>query len=127
MRIPLIQGFATSAVAGSEGLVRASRSALTQWINAHRESVTELLNDMLVVLNENMQDDRYAVPIMELAAFLIDNYVSFVPEGTESRSVQPSMYLTVNIPDLLSFLLQLSETIHCHYEGAFQVFEYTSP
>ena len=89
LRIPLIQGFATttSAVAGSRGLVHASRLALAQRVNANEEPLTQLLDDMRVVLNENMQDDRYAVPIMELAAFLLDSYVTSIPESSVSRSV----------------------------------------
>ena len=77
-------------MAGSEGLVRASRLALAQLINAQewqrqQAEVIELLKDILVVLNENMQDDRYAIPIMEISAFLIDSYISFIPEESESR------------------------------------------
>lgn len=88
LRLPLIQGIATSAVAGSEGLIRASRSALVQYINACEEQqrqvvVTTLLNNLVIILGENMQDDRYAIPVMELTAFLIDGYISTISAGLE--------------------------------------------
>ncbi|KAL5364108.1 tubulin folding cofactor D C terminal-domain-containing protein [Aspergillus floccosus] len=88
LRLPLYQGIATSAVAGSEGLIRASRSALVQHINAHEAPnralvVSSIMKDLLVVLNDVLQDDRYAIPILELLAFLLDAYVRSIPEGLE--------------------------------------------
>lgn len=100
LRLPLIQGIATSAVAGSEGLIRASRSALVQYINACEEQqrqvvVTTLLNSLIIILSENMQDDRYAIPVMELTAFLIDGYISTISAGLEPRSVLSFFLATV--------------------------------
>ncbi|OJJ37236.1 hypothetical protein ASPWEDRAFT_131348 [Aspergillus wentii DTO 134E9] len=88
LRLPLFQGIATSAVAGTEGLIHASRSALTQCINSQegeeqRNILIETLKDLIVILNDNLQDDRYAIPTMELLAFLVDGYVSSIPEGSE--------------------------------------------
>lgn len=89
--MPLIQGLATSAVAGAEGLIRASRSALVQYINAYeggeRQTVviTLLLGELMAILSENLHDDRYAIPAMELTAFLIDGYISSVSADLEPR------------------------------------------
>jgi hypothetical protein len=79
LRLPLLQGLATSAVAGTEGLIRASRSALILFINSHgatqRQAVLiEILQVISTILTENIQDDRYAIPTIEFLAFLIDSY-----------------------------------------------------
>jgi hypothetical protein len=46
-----------------------------------------ILKDLGVILSDNLHDDRYAIPSMEFAAFLVDGYVSSVPEESESRCV----------------------------------------
>lgn len=79
IRLPLLQGLATSAVAGAEGLVRSSRAAVIHFLNSHdQESRQRILITFLQVLStalsDNVQDDRYAIPIIELVAFLIDNF-----------------------------------------------------
>lgn len=79
IRPPLLQGLATSAVAGTEGLVRASRSAMIEFFNA-REAVERqavlitFLRVLCTILSDNLQDDRYAIPTIEFLAFLIDSY-----------------------------------------------------
>lgn len=92
LRIPLFQGFATSAVAGAEGLIRSTRSALIQKINSypteeHPERVTAIIQDLLLILNEKLPDDRYAIPILETSAFLLDGYVASAPQFRDPRSV----------------------------------------
>lgn len=92
LRLPLYQGLATSAVAGAEGLIRASRLALVQCINSKKAEQREamlpmILKDLSTILSENLQDDRFAIPIMELLAFLVDGYISSIPEGSEQMSV----------------------------------------
>ncbi|KAJ5315463.1 hypothetical protein N7476_005770 [Penicillium atrosanguineum] len=79
LRLPLLQGLATSTVAGTEGLIRASRSALIQSINSYgatqRQAVlVEMLQVLSTILTNNVQDDRYAIPTIEFVAFLIDSY-----------------------------------------------------
>ncbi|KAJ5568528.1 hypothetical protein N7450_011014 [Penicillium hetheringtonii] len=79
LRLPLLKGLATSAVAGSEGLVRATRSALIQFVNSHeptqRQTVLRtILQDLVTVLTETIQDDRYAIPTVDFMAFVIDSY-----------------------------------------------------
>lgn len=92
LRLPLFQGLATSAVAGAEGLVRSTRLALVQTLSSYGEmeqqiEASAVLKDLGVILSENLHDDRYAIPSMEFAAFLLDGYVSSVPEKSESRCV----------------------------------------
>ena len=55
--------------------------------------VSSIIKDLLVVLNDVLQDDRYAIPILELLAFLLDAYVPSIPEGLEPRSVLSPPYL----------------------------------
>ena len=79
LRLPLLKGLATSAVAGSEGLVRATRSALIQFIHSHepvqRQAVLHtILQDLVTILTETIQDDRYAIPTVDFMAFVIDSY-----------------------------------------------------
>jgi hypothetical protein len=88
--LPLFQGLATSAVAGAEGLVRSSRSALVQVINGYevehrQEIVTAIVKDLMVALNDNLQDDRYAIPVLDFLAFLLDGYISSIPQSSEPR------------------------------------------
>ncbi|KAL4931520.1 tubulin-specific chaperone D [Aspergillus undulatus] len=111
LRLPLFQGLATSAVAGAEGLIRSTRSALIQSINQqpverHPEIATAIVNDVLLILNEKLPDDRYAIPILETVAFLIDGYVSSVPEFQDLNlrklfvAVQKAHFKTSNIARL---------------------------
>jgi hypothetical protein len=86
----MLQGFATSAISGAEGLVRASRSALTQFLNAQlqpqrHEILMIFLQDISTVLNDNLTDDRFAIPAVEFVAFLVDSYIPIIPEDSNSR------------------------------------------
>ena len=92
LRVPVFQGIATSAVAGAEGVIRSSRSALVQWINSQaaenqQATVVSVIKDLLAVLSDNLQDDRYAIPAMELLAFLLDGFILSIPDNSEPRSV----------------------------------------
>lgn len=92
LRLPLFQGLVTSTIAGAEGLIRSSRLALVQCINRKdaaekQQFMLMIIKDLTTVLGENLRDDRYAVPTMELLAFLIDGYVSSIPEGSEQMYV----------------------------------------
>jgi hypothetical protein len=92
LRLPLLQGLATSAISGAEGLVRASRSALTQFLNSqaqHRRQkiLMVFLQDLSTVLGDNLQDDRFAIPAVEFVAFLIDSYIPVIPEASDPRFV----------------------------------------
>ncbi|OQD81445.1 hypothetical protein PENANT_c027G02907 [Penicillium antarcticum] len=88
IRLPLLQGFATSAISGAEGLVRASRSGLTQFLSNQSEAQRQeilmaFLHDVSTVLSDNLQDERFAIPAVEFVAFLVDSYIPVVPEGTD--------------------------------------------
>ncbi|GIJ86129.1 hypothetical protein Asppvi_005003 [Aspergillus pseudoviridinutans] len=111
LRLPLFQGLATSAVAGAEGLIRSTRLALVQSLS--RYSGTEqqikaraILKDLGVILSDNLHDDRYAIPSMEFAAFLLDGYVSSVSEESEPSFrklfvlVQKAHFKTTNMARL---------------------------
>ncbi|KAJ5327292.1 hypothetical protein MYU51_017809 [Penicillium brevicompactum] len=88
LRLPLLQGLATSAISGAEGLVRASRSALTQFLHsqtqAHRQKILMVfLQDFSTILSENLQDERFAIPAVEFIAFLVDSYIPVIPEDSD--------------------------------------------
>ncbi|KAJ5546291.1 Tubulin-specific chaperone D C-terminal [Penicillium frequentans] len=101
LRLPLLQGLATSAVAGAEGLVRASRAALIQFLNSQNPHsdpniLVEALQVLSTVLNDNLPDDRYAIPIIELIAFLLDSYHGYTVAGlNESNPVFRKVFLLV--------------------------------
>ncbi|RDK42832.1 hypothetical protein M752DRAFT_318973 [Aspergillus phoenicis ATCC 13157] len=87
LRQPLFQGLATSAVAGSEGLIRSSRSALVQSIQEAEDpqtAVLAIIKDLAAILGEYLQDDRFAIPVLELLAFLLDSFVFSVPDDSAS-------------------------------------------
>ena len=101
LRLPLFQGMATSAVAGAEGLIRSTRSALIQYINnhpaeGHPEIANAIIDDLLLVLSEKLTDERYAIPILETAAFLLDSYVAPVPGFQSPTSVILTQHLPAN-------------------------------
>lgn len=103
LRLPLLQGLATSAISGTEGLVRASRSALTEFLNSqsqfHREEILmSFLSDLSTILSDNLQDDRFAIPAVEFIAFLVDSYIPVIPEGSDPRSANPIPMIKVSGP-----------------------------
>ncbi|KAJ5656375.1 Tubulin-specific chaperone D C-terminal [Penicillium longicatenatum] len=101
LRLPLLQGLATSAVAGAEGLVRASRAALIQFLNSHSPHsdpniLIEILQVLSTALQDNLPDDRYAIPIIELIAFLLDSYHGYaVADPNGSNPVFRKIFLLV--------------------------------
>jgi hypothetical protein len=102
LRLPLLQGLATSAISGAEGLVRASRSALTQFLNSqaqHRRQkiLMVFLQDLSTVLGDNLQDDRFAIPAVEFVAFLIDSYIPVIPEASDPRFVNSCLLLLLYV------------------------------
>lgn len=101
LRLPLLQGLATSAVAGAEGLVRASRAALIQFLNSHNPHsdpniLIEVLQVLSTALNDNLPDDRYAIPLIELISFLLDSYHGYTVAGPNgSNPVFRKLFLLV--------------------------------
>uniref|UniRef100_A0A093VT36 Tubulin-specific chaperone D n=1 Tax=Talaromyces marneffei PM1 TaxID=1077442 RepID=A0A093VT36_TALMA len=82
LRRPLVQGLITSASAGTEGLIQSSRFALIDFIESQPsdekkyEWANKLIEDIISILETNLVDDRYAVPALEISAFLVDMYIS---------------------------------------------------
>ncbi|OXV05400.1 hypothetical protein Egran_06832 [Elaphomyces granulatus] len=111
IRVPLIQGIAASAVAGTEGLVRASRSAIAEYINMQEAGEEEhkfrlFIDNLIIILENNLFDDRYAIPAIELSGFLLDSYGSLATVVLEKSLrrlfvlVQKAHYKSSNIPRL---------------------------
>lgn len=79
-RRAIMQGLITSASAGTEGLIQSSRFALIDFIENKGEDKCRwaniLIGDLVAILEANLQDDRYAIPAMEIAAFLVDTYIT---------------------------------------------------
>jgi hypothetical protein len=80
LRQGLVQGLITSASAGLEGLIQSSRFALLHFIESQNEDksawVETLIEELVAILEANLSDDRYTIPAMEVASFLLDTYVS---------------------------------------------------
>ncbi|KAL1967896.1 hypothetical protein VTN77DRAFT_2313 [Rasamsonia byssochlamydoides] len=111
LRVPLVQGIITSASAGTEGLIRASRSAMIEFIENKSEDqkgvwTIRLIEDLATILERNLADDRYAIPAMEIASFLLDSCLPQAAIGPETSLrklfvlVQKAHYKSSNIPRL---------------------------
>lgn len=128
LRLPLLQGLATSAISGAEGLVRASRSALTQFLNSQAEPGRQqilmvFLQDLSTVLSDNLHDDRFAIPAVEFVAFLIDSYVPVIPADSDPRFVNSSSiaYISTSSTDiffLFSFRKLFTLVQKAHFRSA---------
>ncbi|KAK2746382.1 hypothetical protein FQN57_003264 [Myotisia sp. PD_48] len=106
-RLPLLEGLATSLSAGTESLIGASRTSLVVYINGtnDRSFRLDLLKDILSILGNNMDNDRYAIPIVDTTAFLLDNCFTtetFVHDTQLLQQifklVQKSHFRSSNIP-----------------------------
>lgn len=69
----------TSATTGTEVVVRSARFALLQYINSQNDEqknniCAKLIEDWLSILESDNDDDRYAIPAVEMIVFLLDNY-----------------------------------------------------
>jgi hypothetical protein len=83
LRRPLVQGLITSSSTGTEGLIQSSRFALIDFLETQQSSdeqkyewVNKLIEDLVSILETNLVDDRYAIPALEISAFLVDTYIS---------------------------------------------------
>jgi hypothetical protein len=111
----LLQGLATSAISGAEGLVRASRAALTQFLNSQAQSrrleiLMVFLQDISTILGDNLQDDRFAIPAVEFVAFLIDSYIPTIPEASDPRFVNSPSVIYMSRHPLTYFFSLVSES-----------------
>ncbi|QSS55334.1 beta-tubulin cofactor d [Histoplasma capsulatum var. duboisii H88] len=78
LRHSLSKGMVTSATTGTEVVVRSARFALLQYINSQNDEqknniCAKLIEDWLSILESDNDDDRYAIPAVEMIAFLLDN------------------------------------------------------
>ncbi|KAI9675943.1 MAG: hypothetical protein M1829_003181 [Trizodia sp. TS-e1964] len=89
IREPLLEGYVTSAGAGSESVVNASRLALIDFLdpisvesNSSAFTLTILYDIFLSILRGNIANDRVAVPLLEVLSFLFDTRVGYRLENT---------------------------------------------
>ncbi|OKL56274.1 hypothetical protein UA08_08481 [Talaromyces atroroseus] len=98
MRTALVQGLITSATAGTDGLIQSSRFALIDFIESQTEDrfqwVNKLIGDLVTILEANLVDDRYAIPAMEMSAFLVDTYISEPTVSSNNASLRKLFILT---------------------------------
>lgn len=74
LRLPLLEGYVTSAGVGSEKLLRASRLALVDYLECAlpEARALNLCNDLTELLGRRLSNDRLAIPILEVLSFLFD-------------------------------------------------------
>lgn len=75
----LLEGYLTSAGAGSPSVLEASRRALADFVeetagnvDSHAFSLGTLCGYILAILRDNQNHDRVIVPALEVAAFLLN-------------------------------------------------------
>lgn len=73
LRLPLLEGYVTSAGAGSEALLITSRGALIDFAAqcCGDYNLQDLCVDLVEVLSRNSSNDRIAVPAMEVLSFFL--------------------------------------------------------
>lgn len=73
IRKPLLEGYVTSAGAGSESLLGASRAAFNLYTeSSDLTTLATLCTYLTDLLRDNISNDRLAVPILEFVAFLFE-------------------------------------------------------
>ncbi|KAH8705099.1 putative tubulin-specific chaperone D [Talaromyces proteolyticus] len=111
LRRGLLHGLVTSASAGMDGLIQSSRFALIDFIegqtNNKFEWVDRIIGDLVAILELNLLDDRYAIPTMEISAFLLDIYSAQAANPLNHTTlrklfvlVQKAHFKSSNIPRL---------------------------
>ncbi|KAI5305824.1 Serine/threonine kinase [Ascosphaera pollenicola] len=88
LRPQLFKGLATSATMGSESLIKASRYSLLEYMRqiddaSRTREMSNILGDLMAELYTSISDDRYALPIVELIAFILNN--------SEDASLEPQL------------------------------------
>lgn len=86
LRLPLLEGYITSAGVGAESLLVASRLALVDYLSesSHEPRTLNICNDLTDLLARNVANERLAVPVLEVIAFLFEAqiYQSLAESGT---------------------------------------------
>ena len=73
VRKPLLEGYVTSAGAGSESLLGASRAAFTSYTEPLDLATLAIFCTYLIdIIRENISNDRLVVPTLEFVAFLFE-------------------------------------------------------
>ncbi|EGD96397.1 beta-tubulin cofactor d [Trichophyton tonsurans CBS 112818] len=110
LRLPLIKGLVTSLTAGADSLIISSRTAVVEFINSQNDNTRycmqrDIFMSLLIVLEENITDDRYAIPTVESLAFFIENcfnpgILELDPDSIRKlfRLVQKFHFKSSNIP-----------------------------
>lgn len=70
--LDMMEGYVTSADAGSEDLIRASRAALSAYCERGAENLQLVCKTLVLVAKRNMKNDRVLVPTLEIIGFLFD-------------------------------------------------------
>ena len=73
IRKPILEGYVTSAGAGSESLLGASRAAFTSYTELlDLAEIATMCTDLTDLIQENIPNDRLLVPTLEFVAFLFE-------------------------------------------------------
>ncbi|KAI9679221.1 MAG: hypothetical protein M1817_005240 [Caeruleum heppii] len=110
LHLPVLEGFVTSAGAGSETVLQASRRALVDLLHRGRgtdqplRSLSGLSNALTQILKRHLTNDRVAVPTLEVLAFLFDMGLARWSTEVNAKShfilVQKSHYNSTNVRKL---------------------------
>ena len=68
----MMEGYVTSADAGSEDLIRTSRAALSEYCESGSQELEAVCQTLILVAKRSMKNDRVLVPALEIIAFLFD-------------------------------------------------------
>ncbi|KAG8422632.1 hypothetical protein J3459_010198 [Metarhizium acridum] len=102
----LMSGLVTSADAGNDDLVIASRAALTDFCETSQRHVDMVCNALALNLRAHYADDRIAVPTLEIIAFLFRVGIFHCSRGVDFRTLclytQKAGYKTGNVRKLMA-------------------------
>ena len=119
LRAPIIEGIVSSAAAGSEALGIASRSAIVAYIQ-DRDGEDQLdvymmfLTVLIKQLRASANDDRMAIPTMELLAFLIEQTTSNAQHSEAQHRYLELLEVMQMIHGHLSSLPRVEAAIHIY-------------
>ncbi|KAI9883387.1 MAG: hypothetical protein M1823_004855 [Watsoniomyces obsoletus] len=100
LHVPLLEGYVTSAGAGSESVLQAARRGLLDFLDLTPSGFSIVLSLLLSVLSTHSRNDRIAVPTLEVLGFLLDAEPTVgidVDWPRMFRTVQHSHYKSKNI------------------------------
>ena len=72
-RVPLLNGYVTSAGSGSESVLQASREAFVAYtVGCSPFELVTYCTNIVDIVQDNPSDDRLVVPTVEFLGFLFD-------------------------------------------------------